>query len=265
MRICHVVFAGIGRSDEDLLKLVDCDDGAYDLDAAKAGGIVALIREQITAAKAASGLIGKIDVQLLIANIPSLAPALQAVTAGLGAPTGAPRPARLKHTLLGYWFRWAGIDGMTNPFGLEVLVNPDLLPVEVPFVASHEWAHLAGFATESEASYVGWLACRRGDAWAQYSGWLFLYWQLAGDLAPETRARLASALGPIPRADIEAIADRLRRGHIPLLQTGSWRVYDQYLKANRVASGVRSYGEVVTLVLRARTTSDGMPVRRPRG
>ena len=28
----------------------------------------------------------------------------------------------------------AGVDGMVNPFALEVLRNPDLLPFEVPFV-----------------------------------------------------------------------------------------------------------------------------------
>ena len=53
---------------------------------------------------------------------------------------------------------------MINPFGLEVLVNPDLLPFERPFVAAHEWAHLAGYADESEASFVGWLTCMRADA-----------------------------------------------------------------------------------------------------
>ena len=71
------------------------------------------------------------------------------------------------------------------------------------------------------------------------------------------------ALDPGPRADIAAIAERLRRGRVAVLQDQSWRVYDQYLKVNRVPGGIRSYGEVVTLVLRARTTPDGIPVRRP--
>lgn len=31
MRHCSVVFGGIGRSNQDLLPIVDCDDGAYDL------------------------------------------------------------------------------------------------------------------------------------------------------------------------------------------------------------------------------------------
>lgn len=190
--------------------------------------------------------------------------ALRSVTTALGAPVGTPVAARLKSTVLGPYFRWAGVDGMTNPFGLEVLVNPDLLPVERPFVAAHEWAHLAGFAVESEASFVGWLACLKADAGSRYSAWLFLYWQLAGDLDAETRAGLASRLDKGPRADVAAIAERLRRGRIPALQEGSWRVYDQYLKANRVVGGVRSYGEVVTLILRTRTTSEGVPLRRPR-
>src|SRR5512138_741977 len=49
-------------------------------------------------------------------------------------------PGRLKRSLLGPYFRWAGVDGMVNPFGLEVIANPDLLPFERPLVAAHEWS-----------------------------------------------------------------------------------------------------------------------------
>ena len=55
---------------------------------------------------------------------------------------------------------------------------------------------------------------------------------------------------------------RLRRDEVPALQTASWEVYDKYLKANRVAAGVRSYGLVVNLILRARFESGWTPVRR---
>ena len=43
---------------------------------------------------------------------------------------------------------------MTDPFLLETLIAPDLLEVERPFVIAHEWAHLAGYADESEANFV---------------------------------------------------------------------------------------------------------------
>jgi hypothetical protein len=141
------------------------------------------------------------------------------------------------------------------------MANPDLLAIERPFVAAHEWAHLAGFADESEANFVGWLTCLQGDARAQYSGWMFLYWQLTGEVSAADRTHLASALQSGPRRDVDDIAERLRRGRWPLLQRSSWKVYDQYLKANRVEAGVRSYGLVVTLILRARFEDGWRPVR----
>src|SRR5688572_7206012 len=38
-------------------------------------------------------------------------------------------PGRLKVSILGPYFRWASVDGMINPFGLEAIANPDLLPL----------------------------------------------------------------------------------------------------------------------------------------
>ena len=174
-------------------------------------------------------------------------------------------PGRLKATLFGPYFRWTGVDGMINPLGLEVLSNPDLLPFERPFIAVHEWAHLAGYADESEASFVGWLTCMQADLPARYSGWLFLYWQVNGEVDAAGRARLAETLGAGPRQDINAIIERLQRGQRPWLRMAGWRVYDQYLKANRVEEGVRSYGAVVTLILQARFEAGWIPVRRAAG
>ncbi len=157
-------------------------------------------------------------------------------------------PGRPKQTVFGPWFRWTSVDGMVNPFALEVLVNPDLLPMERPFVFAHEWAHLAGYADESEASFVGFLTCLRAGRAAEYSAWLALYWQIAGELPRAAVERLAGPLQPGPRADLRAILARLRRGGVPALQHASWQVYDQYLRANRVEGGMRSYGLVIRLV-----------------
>jgi hypothetical protein len=171
-------------------------------------------------------------------------------------------PGRLKHSMLGPYFRWTGVDGMINPFALEVLVNPDLLPFERFFVAAHEWGHLAGYADEAEANFVGWLTCIRASPAAQYSGWFYLYWQISGEVNGAERGRMNGALGAGPRADVNAVIARLRRGEVPALQSASWKVYDQYLKANRVEAGIRSYGAVVTLILRARFENGWIPVRR---
>lgn len=169
-------------------------------------------------------------------------------------------PGRLKASLLGPYFRWTSVDGMINPFGLEVLANPDLLEFEKPFVAAHEWAHLAGYADESEASFVGFLTCMRAATPAAYSGWLFLYWEVNSEIGPGDRRQLASRLEEGPRADVTAIGERVRRGQVAAVRDAGWRVYDEYLKANRVEEGVRNYGLVLTLLTRARFDDGWIPV-----
>jgi len=174
-------------------------------------------------------------------------------------------PGRLKGSIIGPYFRWASVDGMIDPFALEVLANPDLLPFEKPFVAAHEWSHLAGYADESEANFVGWLTCVRAGPGAQYSAWLFLYWEVSSVVSTVDRRALATALTAGPRADVSAVIDRVQRGQLPKLRRVSWAAYDQYLKANRVEEGVRSYDAVITLLARARFKDDWVPIRRRPG
>ena len=103
---------------------------------------------------------------------------------------GAPRTAvagRPKVTVLTAYFRRAGIDGMMNPFSLEVLVNHTVLPYERPFLVAHEWSHLAGYANEAEASFVGFLTCLAGDVQSRYSAWLLLAPQLVRHLPEDAR------------------------------------------------------------------------------
>jgi Protein of unknown function (DUF3810) len=161
----------------------------------------------------------------------------------------AVRPGRPKVTVFQWYFRRAAVEGLTDPFFLETLVNSDLLPFERPLVEAHEWAHLAGFADEGEANFIGWLTCLVGGDADQYSGWLFLYGEAAAAVPRETRDREAARLDPGPRGDLRAIADRLRRDTSPRLAAAGWRVYDRYLRANRIAAGAASYADVVRLIL----------------
>ena len=157
------------------------------------------------------------------------------------------RTGRPKRSLLGYYFRYAAIDGMTNPLFLEVIVNPDLLPIEQPEVLAHEWAHLAGYADESEANFVAWLTCLRGNELAQYSGWLTAYSRAVSVLPRDVRATLPK-LDEGPRQDLNAIAARYRRSS-PVVRKVAQDVYDSYLKANRIEEGIANYDAVLQLML----------------
>ena len=167
-------------------------------------------------------------------------------------------PARPKRTLLDWYFRRAGVEGMTDPFFLETLVAGGLLPFERPLIVAHEWSHLAAITDEGEANFTGWLACVRGLPPNAYSGWLFLFGELARVVSGRDRVALSTALGAGPAADLRAIRERDAREVNLRLSAAGWRVYDSYLKANRVDAGAASYDEVVRLVLGVRL--GGRPV-----
>lgn len=160
-------------------------------------------------------------------------------------------PGRPKDTLLGWYFHQASISGMTDPFLLETMVAPDLLDVERPFVIAHEWAHLAGYADESEANYVAYLACHRGDARARYSAALVMI----GYASPQVGLRRLE-IGP--RTDLYAIRTRYLRTS-PVVRNAAREGYDRYLKANRVERGVESYDAVVQLILATELDERGLP------
>jgi Protein of unknown function (DUF3810) len=170
-------------------------------------------------------------------------------------------PGRPKRTLLKPYFVRAGIDGMTDPFFLEVLVNDAVLPFERHSIVAHEWAHLAGFADEAEAGFLGWLTTMSGDEQAQYSGWLTVYAYAAGAVGDERRARLGFLLEAGPTEDLRAIERRVAEA-APAVRDAARAAYDQFLRANRVESGVRSYGELVTLIAGCRLDPEGRPVAR---
>jgi hypothetical protein len=178
---------------------------------------------------------------------PSLVSAFHDVERRLGRrrPTV---PGRPKRTLLAPFFRASGTDGMHAPFMLETLLNPDLTPPERPAVLAHEWAHLAGYAPEDDASFVGLLAALRADAAARYSAWLTLTFEAANQLRRDDRQRLLATLDAGPRHDQEAIAARLR-SRVDVVQRLSWQTYDQYLKSQGVQEGVQSYSRVVELLI----------------
>lgn len=199
--------------------------------------------------------------------------AMNTALAALGRPPLA-QPGRPKFSLiLGPFFTAAGVSGMINPFALESLVDPGLLPIERPFVLAHEWAHLAGHADEAEANAVAWLACMKGTPAMAYSANLYLITEAAGRLPSAARRSALARLAESVRGDLTLIANRVLQQQRPRVQQTAFRVYDGYLRANQVPDGTASYGRALTLILSARFRAAlddyrvpaGTPGRRPIG
>jgi len=145
------------------------------------------------------------------------------------------------------FFTAAGVTGMVNPLVLESIVHPDLLPFERPMVLAHEWAHLAGFADEADASAVGWLACTLGDPDLAYSAHMFVVVETAGAMPRSVWGDVRAQLDPGVIRDLDALTARLTKQQ-PVVRDTAFKVYDGYLRSNRVADGVQSYSRVLRVL-----------------
>lgn len=177
----------------------------------------------------------------------SLIDALHSVEKDLGRP----RPtvvATPKWSIFTPFYRASGVSGQLGPFFLETLLNPDLTGPERPAVLGHEWAHLAGFAPESDASFVGLLAAMRSGPAGEYSAWLDLVSEATRQLHAVTQRLVLQQLGPGPREDQNAIRERLKSLVKPVDQA-AWAAYDKMLRSQGVEEGVQSYSRVIELLI----------------
>jgi hypothetical protein len=159
----------------------------------------------------------------------------------------------LKPSMFGYLMNYAGITGYFNPFTGEGQVNTTPMPVGLPFTACHEVAHQLGFAAEDDANFIGYLvAATSRDPHFRYAAnfEMFLYGINALSLRePEVADSLFDTLiTKGVRKDYEAVFAFYARFRTPIKPVLN-DFYDQYLKANEQAKGIRSYNEVISLLI----------------
>ena len=92
------------------------------------------------------------------------------------------------------------------------------------------------------------MTCLKGDALAEYSGWMAMFGQVASEVPMSSRRRISPALAPGPQADFREIAARWARAR-PAVRSFARETYDVFLRANRVEAGIASYDRVVRLIL----------------
>ncbi|HWR22823.1 MAG TPA: DUF3810 domain-containing protein [Feifaniaceae bacterium] len=160
--------------------------------------------------------------------------------------------ARPKTVLLSTGLSWAGISGIFIPFTGEANVNIDQPALLIPSSAAHESAHSLGIAREDEANFIAYLACTASDDIAtQYSGVMLALIHSGNQLHkadPDAYLELRGTYGEKMRRDLAEYDAYWTAFEGPVEETVT-RVNDGYLKYNQQESGVRSYGEMVDLLL----------------
>lgn len=151
---------------------------------------------------------------------------------------------------------YIGFSGYFIPFTGEANLRDDLPAVLNPYIVCHEIAHQLGYASESEASFVGLLAAEASsNPTLKYS----LYLDLLGYALYEQYLLSAS----LPYADFENIVNENRSRMDTLVKKDrkeirdffnqrknaispiSNELYDQFLKMQQQAAGIKSYNEII--------------------
>lgn len=161
----------------------------------------------------------------------------------------AARPSRIRFLPSGVMFV-GGWTGVTIPWTTEGWVDPAVDPRILPVCIAHEKAHQAGFARESDANLIAFLALLRSpDPDLRYAA-LF-------DLAPVFGAevKVPVVLAPAVQQDLVQAVAREEEVKVEVVEETTTAVYDSYLKANAVEPGIGDYDAVALRVqawLRAR-------------
>lgn len=159
---------------------------------------------------------------------------------------------RAKTVLWSSGLSWMGIAGIYIGLTAEPNVNVDQPPLLVLHAAAHEMAHQLGIASENEAEFAAFLACRSSeDASVQYSATMLALIVCGNALNGADSARyqaLARTYSEAVWRDLADYSAYWKAFEGPVQETAT-SVNDQYLKHNAQESGVKSYGEVVDLLL----------------
>ena len=158
----------------------------------------------------------------------------------------------IKPSIYSYAGNYLGFSGYYNPFSGEAQVNTTIPAFVQPFVSCHEIGHQLGFAKENEANFAGFLSGRLSENQAfRYSVYFDMYSYALLELfrRDSSSAKLIhNQLKPQVRKDYAAIQKFFSRFENPL-EPVIRNLYGHYLKANDQPGGLKSYSQVVAMLV----------------
>lgn len=160
--------------------------------------------------------------------------------------------ASIKKSLLSLPLTYMGFAGYLNPFTNEAQVN-DMLPMpNFPTTAAHEMAHQLGYASESEANFIGYLASiKNDDLYYQYSGYSFALKYCLRNWKVRDEKVLDQLLPTIHPGILKNYEDSKKfwDQYESFIETGFKIFYDHFLKFNQQKDGLDSYSKFVDLMV----------------
>ncbi len=158
-----------------------------------------------------------------------------------------------KASLFGVIGNYMGYGGYYNPFTGEAQINTHMPAFMLPFIAVHEKAHQLGYAKESEANFMGYLAAlQSADSCLKYAANLemFIYANNALRRSDSVAARNNfKALSPIAIKDLKSYRAFVKKYQGPIDEFTTW-FYTKFLRLNNQPEGMYSYNRGMVYVMR---------------
>lgn len=158
----------------------------------------------------------------------------------------------LKKSLYSLPLTYAGFSGYFNPFSGEAQVDYLVPKHTLPTLTTHEIAHQIGYASESEANFICFLATtKHTESYYQYSGYLkALRYAVSATYGRDSIAgrRLLNSIPKGIKKNIKETQD-FWKSYQNKAEPFFKLFYDNYLKANQQKDGIKGYSNMVGLLV----------------
>jgi len=147
---------------------------------------------------------------------------------------------------------YMGYAGYLNPFTLEAQVNQKIPAYRLPVVATHEMAHQLGYASERDTNFIGYLAgIHHPDPYFNYASTTLALSYCLRDVyreSPKRQQEFIALLNPGVIKNFQE-SNRFWEMYQNPLSPYFESIFNRFLKMNNQAQGVKSYGQIVQLLL----------------
>jgi hypothetical protein len=161
-------------------------------------------------------------------------------------------PPSVKASLISLPLTYMGFSGYLNPFTGEAQVNGRIPMYQMPMTSAHEMAHQLGFASESEANFIGFEATiSHDDPYYRYSGYAFALRYCLSALEALGEGKSKPFLKDINPGILENYRDSRKfwDSYQTFVESGFKVFYDRFLKMNSQRDGMEGYSRFVNLLV----------------
>lgn len=155
-----------------------------------------------------------------------------------------------KSSLLSKPISYMGVSGYLNPFTGEAQINRVYPKIFLPDIASHEVAHQLGYAPEDEANFLGYLAASHNpDLYFQYSAYIDALYYCLIELRKADNDIYKEYINKVNKGILKNYHEAYQFSQSHQFPIDFSSTYDAYLKMNKQKSGIKSYNEMLSLLI----------------